>query len=143
MDMILSRHDTTAVDAQITPLTQSSWQSQPSRASCRPLARCSAGRSDRLIGAHAGKTRRRGRPNAGGVPALLQRDFVVHGPNQRWVAMTTCPERGVRSSLRCSRCRETLDPFGLGQCQSPGHAEACRSGRRVPRVIVNQVLSMG
>ncbi len=46
-------------------------------------------RADGLIGAHASKKWRRGRPDAGGVPDLLHRDFVAHGPNQRWVADIT------------------------------------------------------
>ncbi len=39
-----------------------------------------------LVGAHARKRWRRGRPDAGGAPDLLQRNFFVDGPNLRWVA---------------------------------------------------------
>lgn len=39
-----------------------------------------------LVGAHARKRWRRGRPDAGGAPDLLQRNFRVDGPNLRWVA---------------------------------------------------------
>jgi putative transposase len=46
-------------------------------------------RANGLLGAHAGKKWRRGRPDAGGVPDLLNRDFTAEGPNQRWVADIT------------------------------------------------------
>lgn len=46
-------------------------------------------RANNLIGAHASKKWRRGRPDAGGVPDLLQRNFRADGPNQRWVADIT------------------------------------------------------
>lgn len=39
-----------------------------------------------LVGAHARKRWRRGRPDAGGAPDLLNRDFRVTAPNLRWVA---------------------------------------------------------
>lgn len=46
-------------------------------------------RANRLVGAHASKKWRRGRPDAGGVPDLLRRDFRATAPNQRWVADIT------------------------------------------------------
>jgi len=46
-------------------------------------------RENDLVGAHATKKWRRGRPDAGGVPDLLQRDFTATAPNQRWVADIT------------------------------------------------------
>jgi transposase InsO family protein len=46
-------------------------------------------RADGLVGAHAAKKWRRGRPDTGGVPDLLNRDFTAEGPNQRWVADIT------------------------------------------------------
>jgi putative transposase len=46
-------------------------------------------RANNLIGAHASKKWRRGRPDAGGVPDLLQRNFRADSPNQRWVADIT------------------------------------------------------
>jgi transposase InsO family protein len=46
-------------------------------------------RTNGLVGAHAAKKWRRGRPDAGGVPDLLQRDFRAAGPNLRWVADIT------------------------------------------------------
>jgi len=46
-------------------------------------------RAHGLVGAHASKKWRRGRPDAGGVPDLLQRDFHASAPNQRWVADIT------------------------------------------------------
>lgn len=46
-------------------------------------------RADGLVGAHASKKWRRGRPDAGGLPDLLQRDFRASAPNQRWVADVT------------------------------------------------------
>ncbi len=39
-----------------------------------------------LVGAHSRKRWRRGRPDAGGAPDLLNRDFRVEAPNRRWVA---------------------------------------------------------
>ena len=46
-------------------------------------------RANGLVGAHASKKWRRGRPDAGGAPDLLQRDFHATRPNQRWVADIT------------------------------------------------------
>jgi transposase InsO family protein len=46
-------------------------------------------RADGLVGAHAPKKWRRGRPDAGGAPDLLNRDFHADRPNQRWVADIT------------------------------------------------------
>lgn len=46
-------------------------------------------RANGLVGAHASKKWRRGRPDAGGVPDLLSRDFRAVAPNQRWVADIT------------------------------------------------------
>ena len=46
-------------------------------------------RANDLVGAHAPKKWRRGRPDAGGLPDLLQRNFVASAPNQRWVADVT------------------------------------------------------
>jgi transposase InsO family protein len=46
-------------------------------------------RANNLIGAHASNKWRRGRPDAGGVPDLLQRNFRADAPNQRWVADIT------------------------------------------------------
>ncbi len=46
-------------------------------------------RANVLIGAHASKKWRRGRPDAGGLADLLQRDFTASAPNQRWVADVT------------------------------------------------------
>ena len=43
-------------------------------------------RANGLVGAHASKRWRRGRPDAGGLVDLLQRDFTASAPNQRWVA---------------------------------------------------------
>lgn len=43
-------------------------------------------RENNLVGAHARKKWRRGRPDAGGAPDLLQRNFRADAPNQRWVA---------------------------------------------------------
>jgi putative transposase len=43
-------------------------------------------RANDLVGAHSPKKWRRGRPDAGGVPDLLNRDFTATAPNQRWVA---------------------------------------------------------
>lgn len=42
-----------------------------------------------LVGAHASKKWRRGRPDAGGLADLLNRDFTATAPNQRWVADVT------------------------------------------------------
>ena len=42
-------------------------------------------RANGLVGAHSPKKWRRGRPDAGGVAGLLNRDFST-APNQRWVA---------------------------------------------------------
>jgi putative transposase len=39
-----------------------------------------------LVGAHARRRWRRGRPDAGGAPDLLNRDFHVPAPNLAWVA---------------------------------------------------------
>ena len=46
-------------------------------------------RANNLIGAHASKKWRRGRPDAGGLADLLNRDFTATAPNQRWVADVT------------------------------------------------------
>ena len=46
-------------------------------------------RANGLVGAHASKKWRRGRPDAGGLADLLQRDFAATAPNQRWVADVT------------------------------------------------------
>lgn len=46
-------------------------------------------RTNGLVGAHASRKWRRGRPNAGGLPDLLGRDFQAEAPNQRWVADVT------------------------------------------------------
>jgi len=46
-------------------------------------------RANNLIGAHASKKWRRGRPDAGGIPDLLQRNFRADAPNQHWVADIT------------------------------------------------------
>jgi transposase InsO family protein len=46
-------------------------------------------RANNLVGAHASKKWRRGRPDAGGLPDLLNRNFVASAPNQRWVADVT------------------------------------------------------
>jgi transposase InsO family protein len=43
-------------------------------------------RANGLVGAHASKKWRRGRPDAGGAPDLLKRQFHAVAPNQRWVA---------------------------------------------------------
>jgi transposase InsO family protein len=43
-------------------------------------------RANGLVGAHASKKWRRGRPDAGSVPDLLSRDFRADRPNARWVA---------------------------------------------------------
>jgi putative transposase len=56
------------------------------------VARCRVARLMRvndLVGAHASKKWRRGRPDAGGLPDLLQRNFTASAPNQRWVADVT------------------------------------------------------
>ena len=62
------------------------------RRSGRPVARSRVARlmrADGLVGAHASKKWRRGRPGAGGAADLLNRDFVAAAPNQRWVADVT------------------------------------------------------
>lgn len=46
-------------------------------------------RANGLVGAHSSKKRRRGRPDAGGMPDLLNRQFHANAPNQRWVADVT------------------------------------------------------
>src|SRR5690606_37961725 len=46
-------------------------------------------RANNLVGAHASKKWRRGRPDAGGVPDLLGRNFTATAPNLRWVADIT------------------------------------------------------
>lgn len=46
-------------------------------------------RTNGLVGAHASKKWRRGRPDAGGIPDLLNRNFRAAAPNQRWVADIT------------------------------------------------------
>lgn len=43
-------------------------------------------RANGLVGAHTSKKWRRGRPDAGGMPDLLNRQFHADAPNQRWVA---------------------------------------------------------
>lgn len=57
------------------------------RVSRRRVARLMA--ANGLVGAHARKKWRRGRPDAGGAPDLLRRDFTAERPNQRWVADIT------------------------------------------------------
>ncbi len=62
------------------------------RRSGRPVARSRVARlmrADGLVGAHASKKWRRGRPDAGGGTDLLNRDFAAAAPNQRWVADVT------------------------------------------------------
>jgi putative transposase len=46
-------------------------------------------RTNNLVGAHSSKKWRCGRPDAGGLPDLLNRNFVAQAPNQRWVADVT------------------------------------------------------
>lgn len=46
-------------------------------------------RANRLVGAHTSKMWRRGRPDAGGTPDLLNRQFHSTAPNQQWVAEVT------------------------------------------------------
>lgn len=46
-------------------------------------------RTNGLVGAHSSKKWRRGRPDSGGAPDLLNRDFTATAPNQRWVADIT------------------------------------------------------
>ncbi len=46
-------------------------------------------RTNDLVGAHSRKKWKRGRPDAGGVPDLLNRNFFAAAPNQRWVADIT------------------------------------------------------
>jgi putative transposase len=46
-------------------------------------------RANNLIGAHSSKKWRRGRPDAGGLADLLNRNFAATAPNQRWVADVT------------------------------------------------------
>jgi transposase InsO family protein len=46
-------------------------------------------RANNLVGAHASKKWRRGRPDVGGLADLLNRDFAATAPNQRWVADVT------------------------------------------------------
>jgi transposase InsO family protein len=46
-------------------------------------------RTNGLVGAHASKKWRRGRPDAGGLSDLLNRDFTATAPNRRWVADVT------------------------------------------------------
>lgn len=46
-------------------------------------------RANNLVGAHSSKKWRRGRPDAGGLADLLNRDFTATAPNQRWVADVT------------------------------------------------------
>jgi putative transposase len=46
-------------------------------------------RVNNLVGAHASKKWRRGRPDVGGLVDLLNRDFQATAPNQRWVADVT------------------------------------------------------
>lgn len=43
-------------------------------------------RANTMVGAHASKRWRRGRPDAGGAVDLLNRNFAATAPNQRWVA---------------------------------------------------------
>lgn len=62
------------------------------RRSGRPVARSRVARlmrADGLVGAHASKKWRRGRPDAGGLADLVNRDFAAPAPNQRWVADVT------------------------------------------------------
>jgi transposase InsO family protein len=53
----------------------------------RRVARLMADNS--LVGAHARKRWRRGRPDTGGAPDRLNRNFVVEAPNVAWVADVT------------------------------------------------------
>jgi len=46
-------------------------------------------RANNLIGAHSPRKWRRGRPDLGGPPDLLNRNFSASAPNQRWVADVT------------------------------------------------------
>ena len=46
-------------------------------------------RANGLVGAHTSRKWRRGRPDAGGLVDLLERDFTATAPNQRWVADIT------------------------------------------------------
>lgn len=46
-------------------------------------------RANQLVGAHAIKKWRRGRPDVGGLVDMLNRDFTAVAPNQRWVADIT------------------------------------------------------
>ena len=58
----------------------------------RPVARSRVARlmrANNLVGAHASKKWRRGRPDVGGLADLLQRNFAASAPNQRWVADVT------------------------------------------------------
>jgi transposase InsO family protein len=58
----------------------------------QPVARSRVARlmrANNLVGAHASKKWRRGRPDAGGLVDLLNRDFTATAPNQRWVADVT------------------------------------------------------
>lgn len=57
------------------------------RASRRRVARLMA--VNGLVGAHARKRRRRGRPDTGGAPDRLNRNFTADRPNQAWVADIT------------------------------------------------------
>ena len=61
-------------------------------------------RADGLVGAHTSKKWRRGRPDAGGVPDLLNRDFTALAPNLRWVAdITEFPTREGKLYLAAIR----------------------------------------
>jgi putative transposase len=46
-------------------------------------------RADGLVGAHARRRWRRGRPDTAPAPDLLERDFTAVAPNQRWVGDIT------------------------------------------------------
>ena len=61
-------------------------------------------RVNNLIGAHASKKWRRGRPDVGGLPVLLNRNFNASAPNQRWVAdVTEFPTGEVKLYLAAIR----------------------------------------
>lgn len=46
-------------------------------------------RADGLVGAHARRRWRRGRPDTAPAPDLLERDFTAASPNERWVGDIT------------------------------------------------------
>ena len=57
------------------------------RHGCKRVARLM--RQEGLVGAHARRKWRRGRPETAPAPDLLQRDFTASAPDQRWVADIT------------------------------------------------------